>query len=83
MAHLNLHGELLVDGKWTGIMGMLKDGKVDASCSDLTMTTSRVRVIDFIEPVWADRWVYNETYHRLYEVTCSQCGEYYPYSALW
>jgi len=84
MPRLNLHGELLVDGKWTGIMGMLTDGKVDASCSDLTMTTPRVRVVDFIEPVWADRCVCKKTYHRLCEdVACYLCGECYPYSALW
>jgi hypothetical protein len=58
MPRLNLHGELLEDGKWTGVMGMLTDRHVDASCSDLTMTTSRVDVVDFIEPVWADRCVY-------------------------
>jgi hypothetical protein len=65
-------------------MGMLTDGKVDASCSDLTMTTPRVRVVDFIEPVWADRCVYKNTYHRFREeVTCYLYGEYYPYLALW
>jgi len=78
-----VNGELLVDGRWTGVMGMLTDGKVDASCSDLTMTTSRVNVVDFIEPVWADRCVYNVIYHILCEITCPQCDEYYPYTALW
>jgi ABC-type amino acid transport substrate-binding protein len=58
MPRLSLHGELLVDGKWSGIMGMLTEGEVDVSCSDLTMTTSRLNVVDFIEPVWADRCVY-------------------------
>ncbi|GFG39908.1 hypothetical protein Cfor_03352, partial [Coptotermes formosanus] len=55
MPRLNLHGELVEDGKWTGVVGMLADRHVDASCCDLTMTTSRVDVVDFIEPVWADR----------------------------
>jgi len=79
MPRLNLHGELLVDGKWTGIMGMLTDGNVDASCTDLTMTTPRVNVVDFIEPVWTDRYAYR----RMCEITCPQCGEYYPHRALW
>jgi ABC-type amino acid transport substrate-binding protein len=55
MSNLNLHGELLEDGKWDGIIGMLAARQVDVSCSDLTMTTSRVDVVDFIEPIWADR----------------------------
>lgn len=71
MQGLNLHGELLKGGKWTGVMGMLTDRQVDASCSDLTMTTSRVDVVDFIEPVWTDRYLYNNIYHILFEVQIS------------
>jgi len=47
-------------------MGMLTDGEVDVSCSDLTMTTSRVNVVDFIEPVWTDKCVYNVIYIYIY-----------------
>jgi hypothetical protein len=73
MPRFNLHGELLADGKWSGIMGMLTRGEVDASCSDLTMTKSRLNMVDFIEPVWADRCVCSKVYHI-------QC---YPNTALW
>ncbi|KDR17642.1 probable glutamate receptor [Zootermopsis nevadensis] len=52
---LNLHGENLKDGKWNGVVGMLAARQADVSCSDLTMTTSRVDVVDFIEPIWTDR----------------------------
>lgn len=57
MSSLNLHGELLEDGNWNGIIGMLAARQVDASCSDLTMTTSRVNAVDFIESVWTDRYI--------------------------
>jgi hypothetical protein len=50
-----VHGELTEDGKWSGIIGMLADRQVEVSCADLTMTSSRVDVVDFIEPVWNDR----------------------------
>jgi hypothetical protein len=53
---LNMHGELLEDRKWNGIIGMLADRQVNISCSDLTMTTPRVQVVDFIEPVWTSRY---------------------------
>jgi hypothetical protein len=59
MSSLNMHGELLEDGKWNGIIGMLADRRVNTSCSDLTMTTSRVEVVDFIEPMWTSRYRYS------------------------
>jgi hypothetical protein len=55
-ASLNLHGELVGDRKWNGIVGMLADRQVNISCSDLTMTTPRLEVVDFIEPMWTSRY---------------------------
>lgn len=53
---INLHGEFVGDRKWNGIIGMLEDRQVNISCSDLTMTTPRVEVVDFIEPLLTSRY---------------------------
>jgi len=43
-------GNRMEDGKWTAIFGMLQRREVDAAYMPVTMSSSRLNVVDFIAP---------------------------------
>ena len=40
------------DGQWSGIIGDILDRRVDAVVSEMSVTTERLRVIDFLVPYY-------------------------------
>ncbi len=44
------YGRKLNDSKWSGLVGDLVSGKIDVIFADLTMTSQREEVIDYVSP---------------------------------
>jgi hypothetical protein len=50
------NGIRLENGTWTGLVGMLQSGDSHLTAEGLSMTKSRKREVDFIAPIWVERW---------------------------
>ncbi|KAJ9575647.1 hypothetical protein L9F63_007476, partial [Diploptera punctata] len=43
------------DDSWTGIVGILQNFQADVTAEGISMTDSRLSVVDYISPIWSER----------------------------
>ncbi|XP_063878096.1 glutamate receptor ionotropic, kainate glr-3-like [Scylla paramamosain] len=74
-----LYGQVLDNGSWTGLMGMLQRGEVDMTGSLFSVTWRRWQAVDFTPALYVDHT--NMVYARP-EVSSDMAGFIKPYTLL-
>ena len=58
------------DGHWSGIIGDILDRRVDAVVSEMSVTTERLRVVDFLVPYYEQSKLAVITVSVIYPCKC-------------
>lgn len=63
----NRYGALINGTTFDGIVGMIQHGKIDFGLADLSITESRLEVIDILEPCWATAYRFDFIFCFLFD----------------